>query len=119
MNLKRIHLARCTAGGPLGYEFTAPLTAWGRLATADWPLAKGACTVRRLNGGAASAHGALVQRRNGSWAFSYDIGEEDDEVLVQLEKDVFAVGNEIKVTGADGIARKFRVSAVGPFLERA
>lgn len=119
MSLRRILLQASSAPADvLAYEFVAPLTARGRFATADWPLAKGACTVRRLHRDAADLHGALVQRRNGSWAFSYDVGEADDEVLGRFEKDVFAVGNEVKVTGRDGIARPFRVAEVGPFVER-
>lgn len=101
-----------------GYEFTAPLTDWHRLATAEWPAVKGACIVRRLHRSGLVCHGALVQRRNGSWAFSYDLGDDDDEVLNHLEKDVFAIGNETKVTGADGITRRFRVIDLGPFIER-
>ena len=66
MNLKRIRLE---GNGPpasvLGYEFATSLTAWGRFATADWPLSKGACTVRRLEVTVAGRCGTAIPRDRG------------------------------------------------------
>ena len=85
MSLKRIRLelARTpdfpNGSSDHGYEFIAPLDAKGHLDSASWPRVKAACTVRRFWSRSPDEHGLLIQRRNGSWAFSYEPGEDDDE----------------------------------------
>ena len=80
MSLKRIRLelartADFPEGSPAhGYEFVAPLDPQGHLDLSEWPQAKGACTVRRFWNNEPDEHGALIHRRNGSWAFSYARG---------------------------------------------
>ena len=80
MSLKRIRLELARTpdhpnGSPsFGYEFVAPLDDKGHLASVEWPTQKGACTVRRFWNGTPDEHGALIHRRDGSWAFSYAPG---------------------------------------------
>ena len=74
MSLKRIRLELARTpdfpeGSPAhGYEFVAPLDTRGHLNSSEWPQAKGACTVRRFWSNQPDEHGALIHRRNGSWA---------------------------------------------------
>ena len=88
MSLKRIRLELARTpdfpeGSPAhGYEFVAPLDTRGHLDSSEWPRAKGACTVRRFWNSQPDEHGALIHRRNGSWAFSYAPG--DDLSLIHI-----------------------------------
>jgi hypothetical protein len=125
MSLKRIRLelARTSdypTGSALhGYEFTAPLDDRGHLHTVDWPRLKGACTVRRFWDRTGDEHGSLIHRRDGSWAFSYAPGEDDDEPIFKFDKHRFTVGEYVTITEHDGIARPFRVAGVDPAIRRA
>ncbi|WP_422002690.1 hypothetical protein [Reyranella sp.] len=102
-----------------GYEFVAPLDDKGHLSSAEWPRAKAACTVRRFWAGAPDEHGALIHRRNGTWAFSYEPGEEDDEPIFRFDKHLFTAGEYVTVTEHDGVSRPFRVVEVAPAIRRA
>ena len=120
MSLKRIRLEM--ARTPLfpngsarhGYEFFAPLDAGGHLDSVCWPKTKAACTVRRFWNGTSDEHGMLIQRRNGSWAFSYEPGDDDDEPIFRFDRHLFVEGEYVTVTEHDGIARPFRVAWVVP-----
>ena len=124
MSLKRIRLELArTPDFPNGsaahaYEFIAPLDGKGHLDSKDWPQAKAACTVRRFWNGEDDEHGVLIQRRNGSWAFSYDAGDDDDEPIFRFDKHLFVVGEYVTVTEHDGVARPFRVVSVTPAITR-
>ena len=124
MSLKRIHLelARTpdfpNGSAAHGFEFIAPLDAKGHLDSAGWPKAKGACTVRRFWSGSPDEHGVLIQRRNGTWAFSYEPGDDDDEAIFRFDRHNFVVGEYVTVTEHDGIARPFRVVDVRSAIER-
>lgn len=124
MSLKRIRLelARTpdfpNGSSDHGYEFIAPLDAKGHLDSAAWPQAKGACTVRRFWSRSPDEHGLLIHRRNGSWAFSYEPGEDDDEPIFRFDKHDFTIGEYVTVTEHDGVARPFRVVDVSPALIR-
>ena len=63
-------------------------------------------------------HGVLIQRRNGTWAFSYEPGDDDDEPIFRFDKHNFVVGEYVTVTEHDGVARPFRVVDVRPAIER-
>ena len=99
-----------------GYEFVAPLDDSGHLHSLDWPTQKGACTVRRFWRGMDDEHGALIHRRDGSWAFSYAPGEDDDEPIFKFDRHRFTVGEYVTITEHDGVARPFRVASVGPAI---
>ena len=102
-----------------GYEFMAPLDDTGHLHSLDWPTQKGACTVRRFWRGMDDEHGALIHRRDGSWAFSYAPGEDDDEPIFKFDKHRFTVGEYVTITEHDGVARPFRVTSVAPAIRGA
>ena len=124
MSLKRIHLELARTpdfpdGSPAhGYDFTAPLDAKGHLDSAGWPKLKAACTVRRFWNNSPDEHGVLIQRRNGSWAFSYAPGDDDDEPIFRFDKHLFVTGEYVTVTEHDGVARPFRVVDVAPATVR-
>ena len=124
MSLKRIRLelARTpefpNGNSEHGYKFVAPLDAKGHLDSASWPRVKAACTVRRFWSRSPDEHGLLIQRRNSSWAFSYEPGEDDDEPIFRFDKHNFTVGEYVSVTEHDGVARPFRVVDVSPALIR-
>jgi hypothetical protein len=125
MSLKRIRLELARTpdhpnGSPsYGYEFVAPLDDKGHLASPEWPKQIGACTVRSFWNGAPDEHGALIHRRDGSWAFSYAPGEDDDEPIFKFDRHRFVVGEYVTITEHDGIARPFRVAEVTPAITRA
>ena len=124
MSLKRIHLelARTpefpNGSSQHGYEFVAPLDAKGHLDSAGWPKAKAACTVRRFWNSQPDEHGTLIHRKNGTWAFSYQPGEDDDEPIFRFDKHFFVPGEYVTVTEHDGVARPFRVMQVVPAITR-
>ena len=124
MSLKRIRLelARTPdfpAGSSAhGFEFIAPLDARGHLDSAGWPKTKAACTVRRFWDSTPDEHGVLIQRRNGTWAFSYEPGDDDDEPIFRFDRHNFVVGEYVTVTEHDGVARPFRVVDVRSAIER-
>jgi hypothetical protein len=101
-----------------GYEFIAPLDAKGHLDSSAWPKAKAACTVRRFWGQAPDEHGTLIHRKNGSWAFSYEPGDDDDEPIFRFDRHVFVTGEYVTVTEHDGVARPFRVAEIAPAIKR-
>jgi hypothetical protein len=124
MSLKRVRLELArTPDFPEGsrfhgYEFVAPLDAKGHLDSAGWPKAKAACTVRRFWGDQPDELGTLIHRRNGSWAFSYQPGDDDDEPIFRFDKHLFVTGEYVTVTEHDGVARPFRVADVSSAIVR-
>ena len=93
-------------------EFVAPLNAGGYLDAAEWKNEGKACTVRRFWNSEPDEHGTLIHRKNGTWAFSYEPGEADDEPIFRFDKHSFVVGEYVSVTEHDGITRPFRVARV-------
>jgi hypothetical protein len=114
----RLELARTKDspdGNPRhGYEMVAPLSKDGHLDAKAWPSVSQLCTVRRFVPDEAEEHGLLIHSRGKQWAFSYQIGEEDDEPIYRLADHRFAVGEYISITEHDGITRPFRVVSVMP-----
>ena len=102
-----------------GYEFVAPLDAKGHLESREWTESKGACTVRRFWAGDAEEHGSLIHRKDGSWAFSYGAGDDDDEPIFRFDRHLFVEGETVTVTEHDGVARPFRIAHVSPAVIRA
>lgn len=122
MDLKRIRLelartAEFPEGSPQhGYEFVAPLDHRGHIDLANWRNAKGVCTVRRFWKNAADENGVLIHRKNGTWAFSYAVGDDDDEPIFRFDKHAFVVGEYVTVTEHDGVARPFKVADIAPAM---
>ena len=96
-----------------GYEFVAPLDPKGHLDSSEWPQAKGACTVRRFWNHEPDEHGALIHRRNGSWAFSYAPGDDDDEPIFRFDRHLFVEGEYVTVTEHDGAGAAVQGRACG------
>ncbi|MFO1082167.1 MAG: hypothetical protein U1E23_16240 [Reyranellaceae bacterium] len=125
MSLKRIRLELARTpefpegSASHGYEFVAPLDARGHLDSGEWSKSKAACTVQRFWGRDEDEHGVLIHRKDGAWAFSYEPGDDDDEPIFRFDKHLFNVGEYVTVTEHDGVARPFRVTAVGPAIKRA
>lgn len=112
----RLELAR-TRGFPEGspshgYEFTAPLTADGRIDEAAWRTQRKQCTVRRFWKGEADQLGRLIHTRHGTWAFSYAPGEDDDTPFVHLESHVLKPGEYVSIREHGGDTLPFRVAFV-------
>lgn len=112
----RIQLARNPGhpdGDPAcGYEFRAPLDAGGRLDAEAFRRDRKACTVRRFWKGEPDQTGELHHTRHGSWAFSYQPGEDDDEPLYRLETHRMAPGEYVTIREADGETLTFRIESV-------
>lgn len=92
-----------------GYEFIAPLDAEGHFDPAEWKQYHQACTVHRFWAGEADEHGTLVHRRDGKWAFSYEVGDDDDEPIFKFDRHSFVEGEYVSVTEHDGVTRPFRI----------
>ena len=93
MSLKRIRLELARTPDypqrqPLhGYEFVAPLDDGGHLSSVELAQAQGRVHGAPLLGQRADdEHGALIHRRDGSWAFSYAPGEDDDEPIFKFDR---------------------------------
>jgi hypothetical protein len=116
LKLIRLDLAR-SAGFPEGdpkhgYELRAPLTSDGRLDVAAFGSVAQLCTVRHFRPDGDDEHGELIRTRHGDWAFSYDVGDSDDEPIFRLGTHVFKQGEYVTITEHDGKARVFRVASV-------
>ncbi len=68
-------------------------------------------TVRRFWPNEPDEKGYVVRKGKG-WAFSYAMGEDDDEELFHLESHPLRVGEYVTVTEADGRRYPFRVAAL-------
>ena len=70
-------------------------------------------TVRRFWPNEADERGYIVRKGKG-WAFSYAMGEDDDEDVFHLESHPLRVGNYVTVTEHDGERYPFRVVSAQP-----
>lgn len=115
LKLIRLELARTRqypqGSAAHGYEFTAPLDEDGHLDMETWKSYRQACTVWRFWGGEPDEHGQLIHGRGG-WAFSYEIGDADDEPIFKFDRHVFRQGEYVSITEHDGVTRPFRVVSV-------
>lgn len=75
-------------------------------------------TVRRFWPNEADMAGYVIPTPNG-WAFSYRIGDEDDEAVFHLETHRLRTGEYITLTEPDGRLLPFRVAAVDALREPA
>lgn len=111
----RIELGRCPefpeGSRDHGYEFVAPLGRESRIDAEEWRGHKKACRVHRFWAGENDEIGHLVRRRNGGWAFHYDLeGDPDaDEDGFRFGDHPFSPGDYVSITEHDGVLRTFRV----------
>ena len=70
------------------------------------------CTVVHFCGDRETEHGQIVRLADGQWAFSYVMGDDDDEPIFHLSDHVFRHGEYVSITGHDGVLRTFRVVSV-------
>lgn len=114
MKTIRLELAR-NADHPDGnaadaYELHAALTPDGKVdfAHSDTQL----MTFARFLPGQDIVHGQLVKTDSGSWAFSYEAGDDDDERIVGLEHHELIAGNYLTVIQEDHHEHVYRVTSV-------
>lgn len=96
-----------------GYEFAVPLDASGHIDAAEWAKRRDHCRVRRFRPGEPDDVGHVVRRPGGSWAFHYDIvnDDEDDESGYRFANHAFVPGEYVSVK-EEGELRTFRVARV-------
>lgn len=95
-----------------GYEIRVPLDANGHIDVEAFRRDRKACTVRRFWRGEDEKLGELHHTRHGTWAFSYEPGEEDDEPLFRLDTHTLRQGEYVTVREHDGEAVTFRIVRV-------
>lgn len=117
MNWKniRLELARTKEfpGGSVSrtYLFRLPLDDDGLIDEAALRALPAQATVRRFWPNEPDMVGYVIRTPRG-WAFSYRIGEEDDEAIFHLETHPMRVGEYITLTEPDGRRLPFRVASV-------
>ena len=108
----RLELAR-TADYPDGssahaYVFRVPLNDEGFIEPDALKQAEKRPVVRRFWPGEADQSGVVIATPKG-WAFSYRVGDEDDEGIFRLKDHPLKVGEYLTITEADGSELPFRV----------
>jgi hypothetical protein len=116
-NLVRLELARTRAfpegSASRAYMLRVPLDANGLIDEMALAMRPAMASVRRFWPNEADQTGYLV--RNGSgWAFSYAIGDEDDENVCHLEAHPLRIGEYVTITESDGARYPFRVVRTQP-----
>lgn len=111
----RLELGR-TAEFPAGspsraYLLRLPLRADGSIDEEAVMQRPGMATVRRFWANEPDRQGYLIKGK-GTWAFSYQRGEQDDENLFHLEAHPLLPGEYITLTEPDGRRFPFKVAAV-------
>ena len=109
----RLELAR-TPEFPQGsasraYLLHLPLDQNGLIDEAALRGSPSLATVRRFWPGQPDRSGYVVGSPGG-WAFSYEIGEDDDETVFHLETHPIRVGEYVTLTEPDGERLPFRVA---------
>jgi hypothetical protein len=113
--LVRLELAR-TPDFPEGsarhtYLLRLPLGDDGLIDETAFSLQPALATVRRSWPGEDDQTGYLLRKGRG-WAFSYALGEDDDESLYHLEAHPIRLGEYLTVTEPDGARLPFRVASL-------
>lgn len=115
-----LELARCPefpeGSDRHGYSLTLPLTADGRLDTADWHRVAKLCRFRRFWGDLPEEAGD-VQRHGHGWTLAFD-GEgplsDEHEPIFRAEAHTFRSGDYVSIRERDGALRTFRVAGANP-----
>ena len=113
----RLELAR-TPGFPEGsashaYVLRLPLNDNGLIDDAAVTFHPDLATVRRTWPDESDQQGYVVRKPNG-WAFSYALGDDDDEGVFHLESHPLALGDYLTLTEPDGKRLPFRVVSLHP-----
>gem|GEM_PF-408456 len=108
----RLELAR-TPEFPEGsasraYLLRLPLDADGMVNVEAFKEKPELATVRRYWPNERDKEGYVIRKRNG-WAFSYALGDEDDETVFHLETHPIRLGEFVTITETDGQKLPFRV----------
>lgn len=111
--LVRLELARCPEF-PEGskahvYLLRLPLARDGVIDESALEREPQLATVHRVWPGEPDLSGYLV-RKPGGWAFSYALGDEDDENIFHLETHALAPGGYVTIQEADGRRFPFRIA---------
>lgn len=109
----RLELAR-TADFPEGsasraYLLRLPLDEEGLIDARALHRSPARATVHRFWPNEPDMSGYVIDTPRG-WAFSYEIGEEDDEAVFHLESHPLQIGEYITLTEPDGRRLPFRVA---------
>ena len=113
----RLELAR-TRDFPEGsasrcYLMRLPLTHEGLIDEAGLERNPAQATVRRFWPNAPDLSGYVIRTPKG-WAFSYRVGEDDDEPVFHLESHPLRVGEYVTLMEPDGQQLPFRVVSLRP-----
>ena len=112
----RLELARdfndATGNPNDAYEFTVPLTDDGHIDLSKWADAAPYCALRRYQRDGSVLPGQLIRTDRGEWAFSYQMGEDDDEYIYRFASHVFKPGEYLSITQNDETDHVYRVAAV-------
>ena len=116
-NIVRLELAK-TPEFPAGsasraYMLRVPLNAEGLIDAAEMAKHPAMATVRRFWPNQPDQTGYLI-RHGTSWAFSYAIGEDDDERLYHLGAHPLRMGDYVTISEHDGEAYPFKVTRSVP-----
>lgn len=110
----RLELAR-TSDFPNGspahaYVLRLPLTQEGTVDAHEFDAQPALATVRRFWPGEPERSGYIIHKRNG-WAFSYALGEDDDENIFHLESHPLRIGDYLTLTEPDGDKWPYQVKS--------
>ncbi len=113
----RLELAR-TEEFPQGsasraYLVHLPLNDDGTVDLDELDSSRPSATVRRFWPNERDISGYVIPTENG-WAFSYRVGDDDDEQLYHLETHPIAEGEYLTVREPDGSSLPFRVAQISP-----
>ena len=116
-NLVRLELAR-TPEFPAGsasraYMLRLPLGDDGLIDEAAIRASPGMASVRRFWPNEPDQQGYVIRRGDG-WAFSYAVGDDDDEGVYHLESHPLRPGEYVTLTEPDGRRLPFRVVQAQP-----
>lgn len=110
----RLQLARTeNSEGALdrGYIVRLPLDENGFIAEDELCRLPAAAKVYRFSPDEPERSGYVV-RTDGGWAFSYQVGETDDEAIFHLETHPIRIGEYLTVTEPDGRQLPYRIGSV-------
>ena len=92
------------------YILRLPLNADALIDATGLAQNPGMATVRRFWPNQPDERGYVVRKGKG-WAFSYALGDDDDEDLYHLESHPLRLGEYVTITEADGQRYPFRVTS--------
>jgi hypothetical protein len=95
------------------YLLRLPLSADGLIDEAAIAQRPAMATVRRFWPNEADQQGYLIRKGNG-WAFSYALGEGDDEAVFHLESHPLRAGEYVTLTEPNGVRFPYRVVRTNP-----